>query len=32
MLLKMSQSVSKACGKECTLITYDLALAKIAKQ
>ena len=30
--LKRSQSVSKACGEEFTLITYDLAVAKIAKQ
>ena len=30
--LKRSQSVSQVCGEEFTLITYNLAVDKIAKQ
>ena len=30
--LKRSQEVSKECGQRYTIVTYDLAIAKIAKQ
>ena len=31
-ILKLSQVVTEECGYKCTLVTYDLAIAKLVKR